>query len=123
MHIHTYERLWLAGSMVLIVAFIATVTFGTVGLGITMIGDDEDVLPPDEIDEDERFADPRVEQVGENEYEVYVVAQTFIFLPDPIEVPANNEVSSTSPPVTSFTASRSSARTRTRWRSRERSRR
>ena len=92
MHIHTYERLWLAGSMVLIVAFIATVTFGTVGLGITMIGDDEDVLPPDEIDEDERFADPRVEQVGENEYEVYVVAQTFIFLPDPIEVPANNEV-------------------------------
>ena len=39
MKIHTYERLWLAGSMVLIVGFILTITYGTVGLGITMIDD------------------------------------------------------------------------------------
>ncbi|MFP8953753.1 cytochrome c oxidase subunit II [Natrialbaceae archaeon A-arb3/5] len=92
MKIHQYERLWLIGSMILIVGFIVTITYGTVGLGITMIGDQEEALPPDDIDDDERFADPRVEQVGEDEYEAYVVAMTFIFQPDPIEVPADSEV-------------------------------
>ena len=92
MKIHTYERLWLAGSMVLIVGFILTITYGTVGLGITMIDDQEETLAPDEIDEDERFEDPRVEQVGEDEFEAYVIAQTFLFQPEPIEIPADNEV-------------------------------
>ncbi|MCU4925749.1 cytochrome c oxidase subunit II [Halobacteria archaeon AArc-dxtr1] len=92
MEIHKYERLWLVGAMILIVGFIVTITYGTVGLGITMIGDQEEALPPDDIDDDERFADPRVEQVGDDEYEAYVVAMTFIFQPDPIEVPADSEV-------------------------------
>lgn len=92
MRIHTYERLWLAGSMVLIVALIATVTYGSVGLGITMVDDREEPLAPGEIDEDGRFAEPRVAQVGEDEFEAYVVAQTFIFQPDPIEVPTDAEV-------------------------------
>ncbi|ELZ13580.1 cytochrome c oxidase subunit II [Halovivax asiaticus JCM 14624] len=92
MRIHTYEKLWLAGSFVLIVGFIVTVTYGSVGLGIDMIGEEADGVSPDEISSDERFSEPRVEQVGENEYEVYVVAMTFIFQPDPIEVPANSEV-------------------------------
>ncbi|RQG94200.1 cytochrome c oxidase subunit II [Natrarchaeobius chitinivorans] len=92
MNIHTYERLWIVGAMVLIVGFIATITYGSVGLGITMIDDEEETLAPDEIGEDERFADPRVEQVGEDEYAAYVVAQTFVFQPDPIEIPADSEV-------------------------------
>ena len=92
MNIHSYEKLWLIASMVLIVGFIATVTYGAVGLGITMVGDDEPTIEPGELSDDERFGEPRVEQVGENEYEAYVVAQTFIFQPDVIEVPANSEV-------------------------------
>jgi len=92
MRIHTYEKLWLAGSFVLIVGFMVTITYGSVGLGITMIDDEADGVSPGEINADERFNDPRVEQVGEDEYEVYVVAMTFIFQPDPIEVPADSEV-------------------------------
>ncbi|SIS08799.1 cytochrome c oxidase subunit II [Natronorubrum thiooxidans] len=92
MRIHTYEKLWLVAALVLIVGFIATITYGSVGLGISMIDDSEETLSPDEINDDERFGEPRVEQVGENEYEAYVVAQTFIFQPDPIEVPANSRV-------------------------------
>ncbi|WP_265110088.1 cytochrome c oxidase subunit II [Halosolutus halophilus] len=92
MRIHTYEKLWLVAALVLIVAFIVTITYGSIGLGISMIDDSEEVLPPDDISEDDRFSEPRVEQVGENEYEAYVVARTFIFQPDPIEVPANSEV-------------------------------
>ncbi len=92
MNIHAYERLWVAGSMVLIVGFIATITYGAVGLGITMVDDGEEPLAPDEIDEDERFGEPRVEEVGDDEYEVYVVSATFFFQPDPIEIPAESEV-------------------------------
>ena len=92
MRIHTYEKLWIVGSMVLIVAFIVTITYGALGLGITMINDDGGTVAPNEIDNDERFGEPRVEQVGENEYAAYVVAQTFVFRPDPIELPANNDI-------------------------------
>ncbi|SDK46553.1 cytochrome c oxidase subunit II [Natronorubrum texcoconense] len=92
MNIHTYEKLWLVAAMVLIVGFIATITYGSVGLGITMVGDQQPTIEPSEISDDERFGEPRVEHVGENEYEAYVVAQTFAFSPDPIEVPANSEV-------------------------------
>ncbi len=92
MNIHAYEKLWLIAALVLIVGFIVTITYGSVGLGIAMIDDSEDAIEPSELSEDERFSDPRVEQVGENEYEAYVVAQTFIFQPDPIEVPENSEV-------------------------------
>ncbi|RQH02508.1 cytochrome c oxidase subunit II [Natrarchaeobius oligotrophus] len=92
MNIHAYERLWLVASMVLIVGFIVTITYGTVGLGITMVDDREETISPDDVDEDDRFQDPRVEQVGENEFEAYVVSMTFLFQPDPIEIPANNEV-------------------------------
>ncbi len=92
MNIHTYEKLWLVAAMVLIVGFIATVTYGAVGVGIEMVDDDGATLDPNSLDEDERFSDPRVEEVGEDEYEVYVVARQFLFQPDPIEVPANSEV-------------------------------
>ena len=92
MNIHTYEKLWLGAAMVLIVFFIASVTYGAVGAGVAMVDDSEDTLDPDNLGEDDRFADPRVEQVGEDEYEVYVVARTFFFQPNPIEVPADSTV-------------------------------
>lgn len=92
MHIHKYEKLWLALSLVLILAFIATVTYGAVGVGVSMVADDEDPVNPDALADDPRFGEPRVEQVGENEYEAYVVAQQFEFTPDPIEVPADSTV-------------------------------
>ena len=92
MNIHAYEKLWLVAALVLIVAFIATITYGSVGLGIAMIDDSEETIDPSALGDDDRFDDPRVEQVGENEYEAYVVAQTFMFQPDPIEVPEDSEV-------------------------------
>ena len=94
MQIHTYEKMWLAAAMVLIVAIVATITYGTVGLGIAMIDDSEDTVDPSEIDRDEW---PGVTQVGENEYDVNVLAYQFGYIPGdqasgPIEVPENSEV-------------------------------
>ena len=92
MHIHAYEKTWLALSIVLILLLIGSVTYGAVGPGLAMVSDQQDTLDPEALDEDDRFADPRVEQVGENEYEVYVVAYQFNFDPDPIVVPENSKV-------------------------------
>ena len=92
MNIHTYEKFWLAASMVLIVGFILTITYGAVGLGIAMVDDSSPTVDPDNLDEHPGFADPGVEQVGENEYEVYVRAVQFAYFPGEVEVPANSEV-------------------------------
>ncbi len=98
MNIHTYEKAWLGVALALIVFFIATIVYGTVGAGIAMVDDSGEAIDPNELSDHPDFGDPGVERVGENEYEVYVVAQAFFFNPGtervtgPIEVPANSEV-------------------------------
>ena len=92
MNVHDYEKLWLGIALVLIVAFIATITYGAVGAGIAMVDDREDTVDPNALGEDERFGEPRVVETGDGEYEAYVVARQFAFRPDPIEVPANSTV-------------------------------
>jgi len=92
MHIHAYEKLWLAASILLILLLIGSVTYGAVGPGVAMVADSEQPIDAQGLDEDERFSEPRVEQVGENHYAAYVVAYQFGFEPSPIVVPENSRV-------------------------------
>ena len=92
MNIHTYEKIWLIGALALIVGFIATVTYGAAGAGVAMVDASGGTIDASAVTDDEDFGQPRVEQVGENEYDVYVIAQQFIFRPDTIAVPANSTV-------------------------------
>jgi len=92
MNIHNYEKLWLVLSMLLIIGFISTVVYGATAVGIEMVNDEGGTIDSTALDEDDRFSEPRVEKVGDNEYAAYVVARQFIFEPDPIEVPANSTV-------------------------------
>ncbi|MFC6954428.1 cytochrome c oxidase subunit II [Halorubellus litoreus] len=96
MHIHRFEKVWLALALVFILGLISSIVYGAVGPGIEMIDAEGGTVDPQNLDETE-FADPGVEQVGENEYEVYVVAKQFSFDPGTpangvIRVPANSEV-------------------------------
>jgi len=95
MRIHRFEKLWLLASLVLIVGLIATVTYGAVGAGIEMVNDQGGTLAPDRIDRHPEFSEPGVRQAGENRYDVYVVAQQFLFEPgttEAIRVPAGSTV-------------------------------
>ena len=92
MNVHSYEKAWLVAALGLIVLFIATITYGSVGLGIAMVDDEAGTIAPDEIDDHEGFGDPGVKQVGENEYEAHVVAMTFTYQPQVIEVPEESKV-------------------------------
>ncbi|MFB6195815.1 MAG: cytochrome c oxidase subunit II [Haloplanus sp.] len=94
MEIHRYEKLWTAVAFLLIVGLIATVTYGAVGPGVKMVDDSGGTVDPGSLGDTE-FGDPGVTKVGENEYEVHVVARQFLFQPgttSPIRVPANSTV-------------------------------
>jgi|GEM_PF-614448 cytochrome c oxidase subunit 2 len=94
MHVHRFEKVWLALALVFIVGLISSVVYGAVGPGIEMVDDEGGQVAPGEYD-DTGFDDPGVTQVGENEYEVHVVARQFSFSPgtsEPIRVPANSRV-------------------------------
>jgi len=103
MQIHRYEKLWFGVSLLLIVGFIATITYGAVGAGIQMVGDEGGTVDPGEIGDYEirdgtTFSDiqePQATHVEGDSYEVAVSSQQFIFNPgtsEPIQVPENSEV-------------------------------
>ncbi len=109
MEIHRYEKLWFVVSMLLIIGFIATITYGAVGAGIQMVDDEGGTVDPDNIGDYEirdgvTFEDlqePQAQHVEGNEYEVAIQAIQFAFIPNPVEVPENSEVTMyiTSPDV------------------------
>jgi cytochrome c oxidase subunit 2 len=100
MELHRYERFWLVGALALIVLFIATVVYGSVGAGVTMVEDDGGTIDPDTVaagsfDDTANFREPGVYRRGENEYDVYVVARQFAFQPgtrEPLRLPAGSRV-------------------------------
>ncbi|WP_276299874.1 cytochrome c oxidase subunit II [Halorussus lipolyticus] len=95
MEIHAYEKLWLGAALLLIVGFIATVSYGAIGAGVEMIDDEGGTVDPQALDEHPQFSEPGVYQSGPNEYEVYVIARQFAFQPgtgEPIRVPADSTV-------------------------------
>jgi cytochrome c oxidase subunit 2 len=98
MEIHRYEKLWFSLSLLLIVGFIGTITFGAVSAGVEMISDDGGTVDPDNVAEHpdfENWPESQATHVEDNEYEIAVQALQFAFVPgssNPIEVPANSEV-------------------------------
>ncbi len=94
MHIHRFERFWIYLSLFLIVSFIGTVVFGFTVLDLKVVGDSGGTIDPTNLQETE-FATPGVRQVGEDEYEVYMVARQFLFLPGtgkPLTLPQDSEI-------------------------------
>ncbi|WP_336327421.1 cytochrome C oxidase subunit II [Halovenus sp. HT40] len=98
MEIHKYEKFWFGLSLLLIVAFIGTITYGAVGAGVEMVSDDGGNVEPDNIAENEKFQkyqNANATKVDDGEYAVAVQALQFAFLPgtgQPIRVPENSEV-------------------------------
>ena len=103
MEIHRFEKFWLVGSLILIVGFIATITYGSVAAGVTMVSDTGGTIEPGNFD-GTGFEDPGVTHTGGDQYDVYIVAQQFYFNPgssEPIRVPEGSTVTMyiTSPDV------------------------
>jgi cytochrome c oxidase subunit 2 len=94
MKIHRFEKFWTATALLLIVGLISTVAYGAVGPGVDMVDDSGGTVDSSDLS-DTPFAEPGVEQTGEDEFDVYVVSRRFSFSPgtgQPITVPAGSTV-------------------------------
>lgn len=99
MQVHNFEKVWLGAALLLIVGFIATVAYGTVGAGVQMVDDSGGEIDPQAVQQSNTgtgFDDPGVVKQSDSHYVVYVVARQFQFVPgggdDPIRVPADTRV-------------------------------
>ena len=91
MGIDPYERNWMRLSVALLVIFFATVSVAGFSMGFQVNGEDEEVDPRTVLDA-APWSEPGLRQIGENEYEAYVVAQTWAFVPRELEVPVGATV-------------------------------
>ncbi|UTR13399.1 cytochrome c oxidase subunit II [Salipaludibacillus sp. LMS25] len=90
MHLHKYEKIWLVfgiGSLVLflVVLGVAAFAFGHQPPSHMASVDPQNL-------EESVFAEPGLEQINENTYRARLIAMTFGYSPDTIEVPAGSTV-------------------------------
>ncbi|RMG87947.1 MAG: hypothetical protein D6712_04630 [Chloroflexi bacterium] len=90
MHVDKYERFWIYAVVAVLGVFFAALLVAAFGLGIRL-PQPAAILNPLELDQTQ-FSEPGVYQVGDNEYEVYIVAQMWAFVPNEIHVPAGAKV-------------------------------
>jgi len=105
MHVHRFEKLWIGLSLVLIASFIAIVLFGFTVMDLKVPGiQTGETVDPATVMSEGPFAQPGVRKVSEEHYEVYMLAQQYLFRPgtgQPLTVPAGAKITfhMTSPDV------------------------
>ena len=97
MHIHRFEKLWIGLSLFLIACFIGIVMFGFTVLDLKVPGGSRtgETVDPMTVLNDGPFSEPGVRKTGEDEYDVYMVAQKFLFRPSsgqPLTLPRGKRV-------------------------------
>lgn len=87
MHIHKLEKIWLAIGISMLVIFLVVIGVNAFASGMHLPSGHHEAMDPAKVNETPPFDNPRLEQIGENEYVAYMVAYVFGFSPSKIEVP------------------------------------
>ena len=77
---------------VMVVVFILAIIVSATAFGITVPGVSGRIDPTKLNDPGSPFAQPGLRELAPGKYEAFMVAQTWNFLPDKIEVPVGSEV-------------------------------
>lgn len=91
MGIDPWERNWMRFSAAMLVVFFVTVSIAGFAMGFQVNGADAEVDPRTVLDA-EPWASPGLRQIDDNNYEAYVVAQAWAFVPRELEVPVGSTV-------------------------------
>ncbi|RMG94310.1 MAG: cytochrome C oxidase subunit II [Chloroflexi bacterium] len=93
MHIDRHEKIFIIVSILLLVVFATTLGVMAFAHGY-QVPEPEMVVDPRTVATPgfSPFAEPGLREVGPNEYEAYILAQTWAFLPREIRVPAGSTV-------------------------------
>jgi len=86
-----YERKWIVVSLVLLIAFMVTVTIAGFALGFQVPGD-ETRVDPRTVADSGPWNEPGLRDRGNGEYDAYVIARQYLFDPRTITVPVGSSV-------------------------------
>lgn len=93
MHIHRLEKYWLAFGMAMLVIFLIIIGIGAFIMGMQPpTSAHYEGIDPEKVYETAPFDNPRIEQVGDNEYDAYIIAYAFGYSPTEMEVPVGAKV-------------------------------
>jgi cytochrome c oxidase subunit II len=91
MNVELYERIWMWAATALLATFLAAI-FLVAGLEAVHPPSHVETVDPAKLASHPEFGNPRVTTFLDGTVHVSIVAQTFSFSPDPIEIPANRPV-------------------------------
>jgi cytochrome c oxidase subunit 2 len=98
MEVHTFEKVWTAAALLLIVGFVVTITYGSLGAGVEMVSDEGGTVSPGAVGTNGLFTAGYAwadDDGDREELVVNVLARQFLFQPgtqEPIRVPADTRV-------------------------------
>jgi len=91
MHIHRYEKYWLAFGFISIITFIVVMFIMAFSNGHHP-GGGMHVIDPTKVEQTAPFNEPGLKKIGENLYEAHIVAMAFGYNPAKLEIPAGATV-------------------------------
>ena len=91
MHVELYERMWMWAAGVLIVVFLGVILI-TTGLQATAPPSHIETVDPAALAAHPEFGEPGVTEAADGRIKAVVVASTFSYNPDPIQVTAGRPV-------------------------------
>jgi cytochrome c oxidase subunit 2 len=91
-HVEKWEGIWIRISVAMVVVFILAIVISATAFGISVPGASGRMNPATLNDADNPFSQPGLRELAPGKYEAYIVAQTWNFLPDRIEVPVGSQV-------------------------------
>jgi len=90
-HVDSYERRWVVVSIALLVLFGATVAVAGFALGFQVPGD-ESRVDPKTVADSAPWNNPGLRDLGNGQYEVYVISRQYLFEPREIVIPVDSTV-------------------------------
>lgn len=91
-HVEKWEGIWIRLAVAMVVVFILAIVISATAFGISVPGASGRMDPATLVNPDNPFSQPGLRELAPGKYEAYIVAQTWNFLPDRMEVPAGSEV-------------------------------
>lgn len=91
MHLHRYEKIWLLLGGAGLALFIALLSVNAFAMGMAPPSDMQ-MIDPQKVSETPPFDKPGLKQIGDKEYDAYMIAYAFGFTPAKMELPVGSTV-------------------------------
>ena len=91
MHIHRFEKIWMAAGVAMLVVFLTIIGFAAIADNINP-PTGATAIDPTKVAQTPPFDKPGLRKLPDGSYEAYYIAQVFMFLPNSITVPVGSKV-------------------------------